>query len=127
VSAGALALEKSLAETGKVDVYSLYFAFNSDVIREESGPTLKEIATVLRRHHDWNLRVAGHTDGIGGDEKNLDLSKRRAAAVKNALVKRYGIAANRLSTTGFGKSQPKDTNDTLEGRAHNRRVELSRM
>jgi outer membrane protein OmpA-like peptidoglycan-associated protein len=127
VSAGALALEKSLAETGKVDVYSLYFAFNSDVIREESGPTLKEIATVLRRHHDWNLRVAGHTDGIGGDEKNLDLSKRRAAAVKNALVKRYGIAANRLSTTGFGKSQPKDTNDTLEGRAHNRRVELSRI
>ena len=126
-TAGALALEKSLSETGKVDVYSLYFAFNSDVIRQESESTLKEIATVLRRHHDWKLRVAGHTDGIGDAEKNLDLSRRRAAAVKEALVKRYGIAPNRLSTTGFGKSQPKDTNDTLEGRAHNRRVELSRM
>jgi OOP family OmpA-OmpF porin len=79
---------------------------------------------VLRRHRDWQLRIAGHTDGIGGDRQNLDLSKRRGAAVKDALVKRYGIDAGLLSTTGFGKSQPKDTNDTVEGRAHNRRVEL---
>jgi outer membrane protein OmpA-like peptidoglycan-associated protein len=122
-----MAMEKSLAETGKVDVYSIYFAFNSDVLREESEPTLKEIAEVLRRHRDWKLRVAGHTDGVGGDEQNLDLSKRRAAAVKDALLKRYGLAAGRLSTTGFGKSQPKDTNDTLEGRGHNRRVELMKI
>jgi len=47
--------------------------------------------------------------------------------VKDALVKKYGIAASRLETTGFGKSQPKDTNDTLEGRAHNRRVELMKI
>jgi outer membrane protein OmpA-like peptidoglycan-associated protein len=126
-SAGAMAMEKTLAETGKVDIYSIYFSFNSDVLREESEPTLQEIAEVLRRHRDWKLRVAGHTDGIGGDEQNLDLSKRRAAAVKEALVKRYGIAAGRLSTTGFGKSQPKDTNDTLEGRGHNRRVELMKI
>ena len=76
---------------------------------------------------DWKLRIAGHTDGIGGDEQNLDLSKRRAAAVQDALVKRYGIAALRLSAAGFGKSQPKDTNQTLDGRAHNRRVELMRI
>src|SRR5947207_11068054 len=111
----------------QADVYSIYFSFNSDTIREESEPTLKEIAEVLRRHRDWKLRIAGHTDGIGGDEQNLDLSKRRAAAVQGALVKRYGIAEVRLSTTGFGKSQPKDTNDTLEGRAHNRRVELMKI
>src|SRR5258708_5756408 len=126
-SAGAMALEKSLADTGKADVYSIYFSFNSDTIREESDPTLKEIADVLRRHRDWRLRIAGHTDGIGGDEQNLDLSMRRSAAVKDALVERYGFDAGLLSTTGFGKSQPKDTKDTLEGRAHNRRVELVKV
>jgi outer membrane protein OmpA-like peptidoglycan-associated protein/osmotically-inducible protein OsmY len=126
-SNGVAALEQSLAQSGKVDIYSVYFSFNSDVIRNESEPTLNEIAEVLRRHRDWRLRIAGHTDGIGGDEQNLDLSRRRAAAVKDALVKKQGIAASRLETTGFGKSQPKDTNDTLEGRARNRRVELMRI
>jgi outer membrane protein OmpA-like peptidoglycan-associated protein/osmotically-inducible protein OsmY len=126
-STGASVIEKSLAETGKVDLYSIYFAFNSDAIREESETTLKEIADVMGRHRDWKLRIAGHTDGIGGDEKNLNLSKRRAATVKEALVKRYKIEGNRLSTTGYGKSQPKDTNDTLEGRSHNRRVELTKI
>ena len=126
-SAGANALEQALANTGKVDVYSIYFSFNSDVIREESEPTLKDIAEVLRRHPEWRLAVNGHTDGIGGDQSNLNLSKRRAAAVADALVKRYGIAAGRLTEAGFGKSQPKDTNDTIEGRARNRRVELAKI
>jgi outer membrane protein OmpA-like peptidoglycan-associated protein len=109
-----------------VDVYSIYFSFNSDVIREESEPTLKELGDIMRRHPDWKLAVNGHTDAIGGDQYNLDLSKRRAAAVKTALVTKYGIDAARFTTAGFGKSQPKDTNDTLEGRARNRRVELIR-
>ena len=69
----------------------------------------------------------GHTDGIGGDQFNLGLSGRRSTAVKDALTKRYGVAATRLTTAGFGKSQPKDTNETLEGRARNRRVELVRI
>jgi outer membrane protein OmpA-like peptidoglycan-associated protein len=124
---GMDALERSLAETRKADVYSIFFSFNSDAIREESAPALQEIAGVLRKHPDWKLAVNGHTDGIGTEPFNLDLSKRRAAAVKAALVKSYSIDAARLSTNGFGKSQPKDTNDTVEGRAHNRRVELIRM
>jgi outer membrane protein OmpA-like peptidoglycan-associated protein len=124
--AGAAALEKALAETGTVDVYSIYFSFNSDVLREESKPTLEDIAAILRRHPDWRLGVNGHTDGIGSDEFNLDLSRRRAAAVRNALVKDYQIDAARLSTSGYGESSPKDTNETLEGRARNRRVELVR-
>jgi len=126
-AAGAGAIERALADTGKADVYSIYFSFNSDAIREESEPTLKEIAEVLRRHGEWKLRVGGHTDGVGGDQYNLELSRRRAAAVKDALVKRYAIDAGRLAAAGFGKSQPKDTNDTLEGRARNRRVELVRQ
>jgi len=125
-AAAGTGLEEALAQKGTVDVYSIYFSFNSDAIRDESEPTLKEIADVLKRHADWKLRVGGHTDGIGADQYNLDLSRRRAAAVKDALVKRYGIDQNRLTTNGLGKSQPKDTNDTIEGRARNRRVELTR-
>jgi outer membrane protein OmpA-like peptidoglycan-associated protein len=72
------------------------------------------------------LAINGHTDNVGGDQSNLNLSRRRAAAVKDALVTRHGIAADRLTTAGMGRSQPKDTNETLEGRAQNRRVELVR-
>jgi outer membrane protein OmpA-like peptidoglycan-associated protein len=64
---------------------------------------------------------------VGGDSYNLDLSKRRAAAVKQALVGQYNITADRLLTGGFGASRPVETNDTLEGRARNRRVELVRQ
>ena len=124
---GSGVLEKELAEQQKVDIYSIYFSFNSDAIRDESTPTLKEIADILTRHPDWRLAVNGHTDGIGGDQYNLDLSKRRAAAVVKALTTGYHIDPARLRYAGFGKSQPKDTNDTLEGRAKNRRVELMRF
>lgn len=118
------ALEQELAKTGKAVVYDIHFSFNSDRIREESAPRLAEIAEVLRKHPDWTLALHGHTDSIGGDRYNLDLSKRRAAAVKDALVKTHGIAPSRLTTDGFGASRPRDTNDTLRGRARNRRVEL---
>lgn len=124
---GADALEQALASTGKADVYSIYFSFNSDAIREESEPTLEDIAEVMRRHPDWRLAVNGHTDGVGSDSANLRLSERRASSVKTALSTRYGVAADRLTTAGVGESQPKDTNDTLEGRARNRRVELVRL
>jgi outer membrane protein OmpA-like peptidoglycan-associated protein len=121
------ALEQALAETGKADVYDIYFSFNSDQIRDESEPRLKEIADVLAKHADWKLVVEGHTDSVGSNNYNLDLSRRRAAAVKDALVKRYRIDPVRLTTAGYGASRPKETNDTLEGRARNRRVELVRQ
>jgi outer membrane protein OmpA-like peptidoglycan-associated protein len=80
----------------------------------------------LAKHPEWKLSVSGHTDNVGGDAYNLDLSKRRAAAVKQALVARYHIAPDHLTTDGYGASHPVDTNDTFEGRARNRRVELMR-
>jgi outer membrane protein OmpA-like peptidoglycan-associated protein len=126
-AAAAAAIEESLAKTGRADVYSIYFAFNSDEIRDESEPTLREIAEVLRRHPDWKLAIEGHTDSIAGDAYNLQLSQRRAAAVRSALVNGKGVAGPRLTTSGFGESRPKDTNETLEGRARNRRVELVRL
>ena len=124
--AHATVLEKALLETGRVDVYDIYFDFNSDRIREESAPTLKEIADVLRRHPDWNLAIEGHTDSIGSGAANLDLSQRRAGSVKAALVTSFSIGADRLTTSGYGEARPRDRNDTLDGRARNRRVELVR-
>ena len=87
---------------------------------------LREIADALNHNTAWKLRVEGHTDNIGGDQYNLELSQRRAEAVKLALVTRYHIAATRLTPQGFGATRPKEPNDTLAGRARNRRVELVR-
>jgi outer membrane protein OmpA-like peptidoglycan-associated protein len=120
-------LEEELTENGRAKVYDLYFDFRSDELRPESNKVLKEIAEVMRAHPDWKLSVEGNTDNIGGDAYNLDLSNRRAAAVKQALVTQYGVAADRLSSAGFGSSHPIDTNDTFEGRSRNRRVELARQ
>lgn len=120
------AIEQALLTARRADVYDLYFDFNRDALREESEPTLRDIADILRRHPDWKLSVEGHTDSIGSDQANLDLSRRRAASVKAALVSRYRVDPSRLTPEGYGESRPKDTNDTLEGRARNRRVELVR-
>jgi outer membrane protein OmpA-like peptidoglycan-associated protein len=119
-------VEKQLTEQKRAVTYGLYFDFNKDTIKPESEPVLKEIVEAMTNNPTWKLTVEGHTDNIGGDDYNLDLSKRRAAAVKQALVTRYHIAPDRLSTDGFGASRPVDSNDTLEGRARNRRVELTR-
>ena len=119
-------VEKQLTEQKRAVTYGIYFDFNKDTIKPESEPVLKEIVQAMTDNPDWKLTVEGHTDNIGGDAYNLDLSKRRAAAVKEALVTRYHIAPERLSTNGFGSSRPVETNDTLEGRARNRRVELTR-
>lgn len=119
-------LAQQLEKDGRAKVYDLYFDFRSDILRPESGKVLTEIAQVMAQHPDWKLGVEGNTDNIGGDKYNLDLSQRRAAAVKAALTSQYHIAPERLETTGFGASHPIDTNDTIEGRARNRRVELVR-
>jgi len=119
-------IEQALLTSGRADVYDLYFDFNSANLRPESEATLTEIADLMRRHPDWKLGIEGHTDNIAGDAYNLDLSRRRAASVRTALTTKYRIEAARLASEGYGESRPKDRNDTLEGRARNRRVELAR-
>jgi len=122
----AKSMESALAALKPVDVYGIYFAYNSAEIRPQSDSTLDAIAAMMKRDPTWKLNVIGHTDNIGGAAPNLALSQRRSASVKAALVSR-GISANRLATSGAGASSPKATNATLVGRAQNRRVELSRQ
>jgi len=120
-------LEVALAKRDPVPVYGIYFDFNSDAIKPESEKVLVEIATILKKNPEWRLSVSGHTDNIGAQAANLALSQRRTAAVKQALVSRFQIAPERLVTDGFGASRPIAPNDTYEGRARNRRVELQRL
>lgn len=120
-------LEKDLEKYGRAKVYDLYFDFRKDVLKPESKKVLDQIAQVMRDHPDWKLGIEGHTDNIGGDAFNLDLSKRRSESVKQAIAAQYQVAPERFSTAGFGASSPVATNETLEGRALNRRVELVRQ
>ncbi|HEV7705997.1 MAG TPA: OmpA family protein [Gemmatimonadaceae bacterium] len=122
----AKSMEAALAARKPVDVYGIYFAYNSAEIRPQSDSTLDAIASMMKRDPTWKLTVTGHTDNVGGDAFNLALSQRRSASVKAALVSR-GIKVDRLTTGGMGASSPKATNATLVGRAQNRRVELSRQ
>jgi hypothetical protein len=120
-------METDLAAKRPVEIYDIYFDYNSATIKPESDSILAALGAIMRRHPDWKLRVTGHTDSIGGSGAgNRVLSARRAAAVKDALRARYGVSADRLDTGGAGDSQPLATNATLEGRARNRRVELTR-
>jgi len=110
----------------RVELHGVYFATGSAEIMPESAPALKAVAALIKAHPDWKLTVEGHTDSIGSAAYNQDLSERRARAVRTALVSQYDVAAATLSSKGYGFTRPVESNATIEGRAHNRRVELSR-
>lgn len=120
-------IEESLAQTGRAQVYGIHFDFASATLRPESEAVLKQIAQAMTEHPDWKISVEGHTDNIGGDAYNQDLSNKRAVAVAQALVERYHISAGRFTPVGYGASRPVAANDTIQGRALNRRVELVRQ
>jgi len=99
-------------------------SFDTDraAIQEDSNSVLDEIARVLNAHPELvKIRIEGHTDGLGSERKNRELSERRAVAVRTYLIER-GVDARRLIAEGFGAENPIAPNDTEEGRAKNRRV-----
>ena len=117
-------MERQLSQTGKVAIYGIYFDFDSAEIKPESKPTLDEIAKLLKDNPSLKLYVIGHTDSVGELEYNMDLSKRRAESVVKELIEKYGIKKERLRAFGVGPLSPVASNNTEEGRAKNRRVEL---
>ncbi len=119
-------LEKGLAAECRIELPGVYFDFNSATLQPASEPSLSNLAALLKRHPDWTLDVEGHTDSIGTAPANLELSNKRAEAVRTALLARYGIPPAQLRSVGYAASRPRESNSTLEGRARNRRVELSR-
>ena len=120
------ALEQQITQQCRTELPGIYFDFNEASLKPQSRATLEAIAKALRSLSKQHIWLEGHTDNIGGDRYNDDLSMRRAAAVKLALEHDFGIEAARISTHGFGARHPLESNQTLAGRARNRRVELVR-
>lgn len=105
------------------DLPKILFEFDKDAITPESAPTLDLIAEVLTRNSKLKVIILAHTDSIGTEEYNLDLSERRARSVKTALAKR-GVHPPSMRFLGFGFSRPIADNASDEGRQKNRRVEF---
>ncbi|MHC1732839.1 MAG: OmpA family protein [Bacteroidales bacterium] len=127
IAVGAPDMRNKLMTEGKLVTYGIYFDVNKDVVKPESYGTLKEIAAILNEVPDVQVSIAGHTDSDGADAANLDLSKRRAAAVKKELVNSFGVTGDRLVTDGLGESQPVAPNDSPANKALNRRVEFIKL
>lgn len=108
----------------KIVLRSVHFDFNKSNIRPDAVPVLNEAVNVLKDEGTVAVIVAGHTDSIGTDAYNMKLSGRRANAVRDYLIK-HGIPAKRIRVEAFGESKPVASNDTADGRAQNRRVELN--
>ncbi|MDX2359955.1 MAG: DUF5723 family protein [Crocinitomicaceae bacterium] len=121
---GCPEIEEAVLEILNTAFENLEFETGKDIIKDESIPSLTELAEVLVKKPEWKLQIAGHTDNVGAAQGNLVLSKKRAEAVKAFMVEQ-GIDAERLSALYFGETDPVATNDTKEGRQKNRRVEMT--
>jgi outer membrane protein OmpA-like peptidoglycan-associated protein len=102
---------------------NIFFDIDKFVLRPESFPELNRVAEFLEENPSIKVEIAGHTDNTGTDEHNMALSKNRAGAVSKYLIQK-GISKDRVTTTFYGESRPRDTNATKEGRQNNRRVEF---
>lgn len=120
---GCPVIKQSVLKVFEKALTGIQFESGKDVILKSSYPILNDVVKILNDNPSYRLFIAGHTDNTGNPEKNLELSKSRAAAVKNYIVKK-GIDAKRLSSEGFGDTQPVADNKTPAGRAKNRRVEF---
>jgi OmpA-OmpF porin, OOP family len=124
VVANAEAMGNDINSTGHVSVYGIYFDTGKSEIKPESDTAIVQISKLLKNIASLKLYVVGHTDNVGTIDANMKLSKDRADAVVNSLIARHGIPAERLKSYGVASLSPVASNDTEEGRAKNRRVEL---
>ena len=126
LSFGAEELKKALDSEGRIAVYGINFAVDSDRLQLGAEKVLAEFVKLMTLYTDLKIEIQGHTDNTGSAQHNLDLSSRRAETVKQIMVL-YGIEDSRLVSKGYGMTKPIESNDTEEGRAKNRRVELMKI
>ncbi|MGC2659115.1 MAG: OmpA family protein [Bryobacteraceae bacterium] len=117
-------MSTAIVDGGRVALYGINFDNDKDALRPDSRPTLEEIVKLLQANPKLKIEVVGHTDNQGTPDYNLDLSRRRAASVVRALTSTYGVDPGRLSSFGCGPYSPVASNETEDGKAKNRRVEL---
>jgi outer membrane protein OmpA-like peptidoglycan-associated protein len=124
ITADAAALGNDIRTTGHAAVYGILFDTGKSTIKPESAQAIGEVAKMLKADATLKIHVVGHTDNVGDVAANIKLSQDRGEAVLQALVRDHGIAAARLRSYGCGQFAPVASNDSEEGRAKNRRVEL---
>ena len=117
-------IQNNIRTEGRIAFYGIFFDFDKAELKPESEAQLAEMALFLKTHADTRVFVTGHTDNKGTLDYNLSLSDRRAKAVVTKLSSRFGISVDRLVPRGLGQLAPLASNDTEEGRAKNRRVEM---
>lgn len=103
---------------------SVTFGFDSSELTSSARTALNDVGSVLQQYPDTRVNIAGHTDSTGNDSYNQQLSERRAQSVGNYLSQ-SGVSSSRLAMTGYGENQPVASNDSEQGRAQNRRVEIT--
>lgn len=124
VTVNAETMKKEIENTGHVSIYGIYFDTDKSEIKPTSETALVEIGNLLRQNPQLKIYLVGHTDNGGTLNYNMDLSHRRAEAVVSALIKKQGADPKQLVAKGVGPLAPVASNQTEEGRAKNRRVEL---
>ena len=127
VASGRADTRKKLLEEGKFSTTGILFDNNKADIQPGSYGVVREIANALKQETSIRIKVVGHTSSDGDDQSNLQLSKKRSAAVKQMLVTEFGIDEARIETEGMGETQPAADNKTSEGKTQNRRVEFIKI
>jgi len=116
-------LPKSADDIKDKPIEGIFFEFGKDKIQKKSFKTLDRAVTILKDFPSIRIEISGHTDDVGSEEANLDLSRRRAESVKNYMVEK-GVEASRIETVGYGRSKPIDDGKSAKARAKNRRIEF---
>jgi len=117
-------INSKISEKGHISLYGIHFDLNNDKLKHESNLAIEQIAQALKKDVDLNIYVVGHTDNQGSLKHNKDLSERRAKSVVEKLISEYKVDGKRIIPKGVGSLAPISTNNTKEGRALNRRVDL---
>ena len=117
-------IDEAMALSGFVSIYGVHFDSGECEIQDESGPALEEIAIFLKKNSEKKYYIVGHTDNVGDFNLNMELSEKRAKAVKRELIEQYGVRNNQLNAYGVGPLCPVTSNRSDVGKARNRRVEI---
>jgi outer membrane protein OmpA-like peptidoglycan-associated protein len=118
-------VERRLLDTGAFRAFEVNFAFGESTLQSRATRTLDAVGTVLGRYPELRVEIGGHTDAVGTDTFNQQLSEARAEAVRAYLIDRFEVAPDRLVARGYGEAQPIASNERRSGRALNRRVEFT--
>lgn len=123
---GADEMKRELDTKGSIALYGINFDTDSDKLKLGAEKLLIEMVKLMKNNPALKIEIQGHTDNLGSASHNLNLSNKRAMSVKNFLLL-YGVSQSRLIPKGYGMEKPLGSNDTAEGRAKNRRVELVKL